>query len=102
MTTLNKLTEKATAGAELSREDVAEAMRALLDVAVEEDAKADFLTALARKGETAGEIAAFALELRARAIDPKIDPEKFGGVVLDVVGTGADMAQTFNISSCTI
>lgn len=102
MATLDKLTEKATSGAELSREDVAEAMRALLDVAIAEGEKADFLTALARKGETAGEIAAFALELRARAVDPKIDPAQFGGVVLDVVGTGADMAQTFNISSCTI
>jgi anthranilate phosphoribosyltransferase len=81
---------------------VAEAMRALLDDSVAEGAKADFLTALARKGETAGEIAAFALELRSRAVDPQIDAAQFGGVVLDVVGTGADMAQTFNISSCTI
>jgi anthranilate phosphoribosyltransferase len=102
MATLKQLTEKAVSGAELSRENVAEAMRALLDAAVAEDAKADFLAALARRGETAGEITAFALELRARAVDLKIDPEKFGGVVLDVVGTGADMANTFNISSCTI
>ena len=102
MATLDKLIEKATSGAELSREDVSLAMRALLDDAVGEDAKAEFLTALARKGETAGEIAAFAMELRSRAVDPKIDPAQFGGVVLDVVGTGADMAQTFNISSCTI
>src|SRR5439155_7837848 len=65
-------------------------------------AKAEFLAALAGKGETAGEIAAFALELRARAVDPQIDPEQFGGVVLDVVGTGADLAHTFNISSCTM
>src|ERR1039458_5460261 len=102
MATLDKLSGKATAGAELSREDVSRAMLALLDDVVGEDAKADFLTALARRGETAGEIAAFALELRARAVDPKIDPEKFGGVVLDVVGTGADMANTFNISSCVM
>ncbi len=102
MATLNKLTEKVVAGAELSRDEVAEAMRALLDEAVAEDAKADFLTALARKGETAGEIAAFALELRSRAVDPQIDPARFGGVVLDVVGTGADMSHTFNVSTCTI
>src|SRR6266404_3124814 len=102
MAALNKLTEKATAGAELSRDEVAEAMRALLDDAVAEDAKADFLTALARKGETAGEIAAFALELRSRAVDPQIDPAQFGGVVLDVVGTGADMSHTFNVSTCAI
>ena len=102
MTPLSTLTEKATSSADLSREDVTEAMRALLDETVAETAKAEFLTALARKGETAEEIAAFALELRARAVDPQIDPARFGGVVLDVVGTGADMAHTFNISSCTI
>jgi anthranilate phosphoribosyltransferase len=102
MTALGTLTRKLTSRADLSRDDVAEGMRALLDEAVTEDSKAEFLTALARKGETAEEIAAFATELRARAVDPQIDPARFGDVVLDVVGTGADMAHTFNISSCTI
>ena len=104
MTALGTLTGKLTSRsrADLSRDEVAEGMRALLDEAVTEDSKAEFLTALARKGETAEEIAAFATELRARAVDPQIDPAKFGGVVLDVVGTGGDMAHTFNISSCTI
>ena len=68
--------------------------------AVADETKADFLTALARKGETAEEIAAFAQELRARAIDAGIVADRFGGIVLDVCGTGADMAHTFNISSC--
>jgi anthranilate phosphoribosyltransferase len=90
------------AGCELSRAEVADAVRALLDDGVSEGAKAEFLTALARRGETAGEIAAFALELRDRAVDPQIDAEKFGGIVLDVCGTGADMAHTFNISSCVM
>jgi anthranilate phosphoribosyltransferase len=102
MTALGTLTGKLASRADLSRNEVAEGMRALLDEAVTEGSKAEFLTALARKGETAEEIAAFATELRARAVDPQIDPAKFGGVVLDVVGTGADMAHTFNISSCTI
>ena len=102
MTALGTLTGKLTSGADLSRDEVAEGMRALLDEAVTEDSKAEFLTALARKGETAGEIAAFATELRARAVDPQIDPARFESVVLDVVGTGGDMAHTFNISSCTI
>jgi anthranilate phosphoribosyltransferase len=102
MVTLNSLTQKVTSGADLSRGDVAEGMRALLDEAVADDAKAEFLAALARKGESAEEIAAFALELQSRAVDPGIDPERFGGVVLDIVGTGADMAHTFNISSCTM
>src|SRR5579859_3884851 len=102
MTALGTLTGKLTSRTDLSRDDVAQGMRTLLDEAVAEDGKAEFLTALAKKGETAEEIAAFALELRARAIDPQIDPAKFGGVVLDVVGTGADMSHTFNISTCTI
>jgi anthranilate phosphoribosyltransferase len=102
MTTLNALTPRVSAGCELSRAEIADAVGALLDDDAGEGAKAEFLTALARRGETAGEIAAFALELRDRAIDPQIDPAKFGGIVLDVCGTGADMAHTFNISSCVM
>ena len=102
MTALRTVTETVTAGVNLSRDDVAEAVCALLDDVVADEAKADFLTALARKGESAEEFAAFALELRARAVDPQIDPARFSGVVLDIVGTGADMTHTFNISSCTV
>jgi len=102
MISLVNLTEKVVARTDLSREEVAAAISALLDESAPKDAKAEFLTALARKGETAEEIAAFALELRGRAADPQIDPARFGGVLLDVVGTGADMAHTFNISSCTM
>lgn len=84
----------------MSRSQVADAVHELLGDAVADEAKADFLTAFARKGETAEEIAVFAQELRARAVDPGIAADRFGGVVLDVCGTGADMANTFNISSC--
>lgn len=94
---MNALTTKLLTGANLSRDDVAAAMAALLDDKFADDDKAGFLTALAQKGETAEEIAAFALELRARAVDPQIT-----GDLLDIVGTGADMAHTFNISSCVI
>jgi anthranilate phosphoribosyltransferase len=92
-----QLTNQLRASGDLSREDVAAAVAALLDDGVGEDAKEDFLVALAQKGETAEEIAAFALELRARAVNPHVR-----GDLLDVVGTGADMAHTFNISSCVI
>ena len=94
---MTNLTAKSQAGADLSKDDVTAATAALLDDSVGEEAKAEFLAALARKGETAAEIAAFAMELRARAVDPQIT-----GDLLDVVGTGADMASTFNISSCVI
>jgi anthranilate phosphoribosyltransferase len=100
MASLNTLTPSVSAGRELSRTEVAEAVRSLLDEGVAEDVKAEFLTALARRGETAAEIAAFALELRNRAVDPQIDPARFDGVLMDVCGTGSDMAHTFNISSC--
>jgi anthranilate phosphoribosyltransferase len=97
MTTLPQLT-----GRDLANDEITAAVQALLDDTVADDAKAAFLTALAQKGETAEEIAGFARELRARAVDPGIDPAKFGDVVLDVVGTGADMAHTFNVSTCVI
>src|SRR5258706_14688809 len=86
------LTKKLATQADLSRDEVAEAMRSLLDAAVAGDVKAEFLTALAHKGETAEEVAAFASELRARAVDPQIDPQKLVGVLLDVVGTRAELA----------
>jgi len=100
MRTLNILTPSVSAGRELSRAEVADAVRSLLDEGTAEETKAEFLTALARRGETAEEIAALALELRDRAVDPQVDPTRFNGVVMDVCGTGSDMAHTFNISSC--
>jgi len=99
---LERLTLKLSSGCELSRAEIAEAVEVLLGDGTMEEAKVRFLSALAHRGETAGEIAAFALELRARAVDPQIDASRFGGVVLDVCGTGADMAHTFNISSCVM
>jgi anthranilate phosphoribosyltransferase len=62
-------------------------------------AKADFLCRLALKGETIEEIAAFARALRARAVEPPLDPVLRGGEILDVVGTGGDRLSTFNIST---
>src|SRR5205814_4623129 len=61
--------------------------------------KADFLCALARKIETPEEIAAFARELRAKAIVPPLDAETRAGEILDVCGTGGDRLNTFNIST---
>ncbi len=102
MATLTSLTARLDAGHSLSRDDITRVMQWLLDPAETDDNKAGFLTALARKGETADEIAGFALELRARALDPGIDPARHGGVLLDVCGTGADLAHTINISSCVM
>ena len=63
------------------------------------EAKADFLTALAKKGETQEEIAAFAGSLRDKAVVPPIDERMRSGEILDVCGTGGDKLGTFNIST---
>ncbi len=53
-----------------------------------------FITALSIKGETADEIAGLASVMRAKAIQVKV-----AGPVLDIVGTGGDGLNTFNIST---
>ena len=84
---------------ELTEEQVRLAIEHLVDEAVPVAVKAAFLAALTRKGETIGEITAFARELRARAIQPVLDGELGVGEILDVVGTGGDRLGTFNIST---
>jgi anthranilate phosphoribosyltransferase len=61
--------------------------------------KADFLAALAKKGETPAEIAAFARALREKSIVPPLDAETRSREILDVVGTGGDRLGTINIST---
>lgn len=83
----------------LTDEQVCVAINQLVDEAVPVALKAEFLSHLARKGETPSEIAAFARELRRRAIQPVIDGALRNGELLDVVGTGGDRLSTFNIST---
>jgi anthranilate phosphoribosyltransferase len=90
-------------GADLSAADVTLAVEALLGDEQADADKAELLAALARKGETAEEIAAFALELRHRSVNPHIDPSKFPqGLLVDVCGTGADGAHTINVSTAAM
>jgi anthranilate phosphoribosyltransferase len=83
----------------LRDEQVDFAVGALVDESLAADAKAAFLTALAVKGETAGEMAAFARALRAKSIQPPLDAETRAREILDVCGTGGDRLNTFNIST---
>jgi len=96
---LDTLTTQLTDGTELSAEQVHDAIAGLTDEAVTPEAKAGFLTALATKGETPGEIAAFASELRDKALPVPLDDETRGREMLDVCGTGGDQLGTFNIST---
>src|SRR6058998_1209886 len=96
---LESLTKQLRAAQALSREQVREAISALTEERVSVDLKADFLAALAVKGETVEEIAAFARELRERSIPPPLDAGTRAREILDVCGTGGDRQNTFNIST---
>lgn len=96
---LDTLTKKLTDGDSLVREQIVAAVQALITETVPVETKAAFLTALAKKGESQEEIAAFAGELRDRAVVPPLDAETRAGEILDVCGTGGDQLGTFNIST---
>jgi len=97
---LEDLTRKLTARNLLAADEIHAAVAHLTDEIISPEIKADFLIALAEKGETPAEIAAFAAALRDRSIVPPIDPHwRESREILDVVGTGGDHLSTFNIST---
>ena len=96
---LKALTYQILASQPLSTEQVELAVEQLVDEKLAPDLKAAFLTALAKKGETVEEITAFARALRARSVQPLLDPETRAREILDVCGTGGDRLNTFNIST---
>ena len=83
----------------LSPEQITEAVRHLTTDEAAVESKSEFLAALAAKGESAGEIASFATELRALSVQPPLDAETRSREILDVCGTGGDHLGTFNIST---
>jgi anthranilate phosphoribosyltransferase len=96
---LEKLAQQLAAARSLTDEQVREAVEQLANEKISAVVKADFLTALAQKGETPDEIAAFARALRDKSIAPPLDAETRAREILDVVGTGGDRLGTFNIST---
>lgn len=92
------LARKASADSELSRDEIRCACGLLLDEAIPVGERADFLSALHRRGETAGEVYAFVEVLLEHAVQPP-----FSGLGrLDVCGTGGDRAGFFNISTAVM
>ena len=96
---METLIDLLTAGTHLSSAQIAEATALLVDPEVTAAAKADFLRALAKKGETPAEIALFVQQFLKLAVDPGIDRAKLPGPMLDVVGTGGDQLHLFNVST---
>ena len=97
---LSAFTDRIKSAPALAAADVSAAAAALVSAAVDDRAKADFLVALANRGETAGEVAAFAAAFRARALDPGVGA--WASRAIDVVGTGGDHAGGFNVSSLVV
>ncbi len=100
MSSLPELTAQLVAGRHLTSADVEFAAAALAASDIGDEVKGDFLAALAKKGETPSEIAAFAVAFRSRAIDPGVSA--WSGRAIDIVGTGGDHAGGFNISSMVV
>ncbi len=97
---LEILTTQLAANQSLSAEQVRRAVEILTDEKISAPAKADFLIALAQKGETPEEIAAFAAALREKSVPPPIEKNwRESREILDIVGTGGDRLGTFNIST---
>ncbi len=97
---LEILTTQLAANQSLSAEQVRDAVEKLTDEKIPAPAKADFLIALAQKGETPEEIAAFAAALREKSVPPPIEKNwRESREILDIVGTGGDRLGTFNIST---
>nr|WP_221364253.1 anthranilate phosphoribosyltransferase [Sphingomonas jinjuensis] len=78
----------------MARESARQAFADLLDARTSEDAVADFLIALADRGETSIEIAEAARALRERMV-----PIDAPAGAIDVCGTGGDGHHTLNVST---
>ncbi|NBB79353.1 MAG: anthranilate phosphoribosyltransferase [Verrucomicrobia bacterium] len=97
MREVEQLTKALNEGVDLSQPQAARAAEILADSSLEIGKKSDLLIALADKGESATEVAAFAATFRDLAVDPGV--EAWAAHAIDVCGTGGDGAQTFNIST---
>lgn len=100
MSKLADLTTRLSGAHDLTAAEIEFAAGALAGADESDGAKGEFLTALARKGESPAEVAAFAVAFRARAINPGV--EAWADQALDIVGTGGDHAGGFNISSVVV
>jgi anthranilate phosphoribosyltransferase len=87
-----KLVEKQS----LTKDEAADVMDEIMEGRTTPSQLGAFLTALRIKGEVPEEIAGFAGVMRQKAI-----PVTVSGPLIDIVGTGGDGLNTFNISTTT-
>lgn len=91
---IETMIQKITDGNNLTRAEAREAISEIMGGGVSEALIASFLTALRMKGETIDEIAGAAEGMRSRAL-----PVNYNGELLEIVGTGGDRSNSFNIST---
>jgi len=94
---LPSLTASIPAQASLSTSEAAAAAHQLTDPGVEADTKRAFLLALAERGESPAEVAAFAGVFRGLAREPELG--EWASEAIDIVGTGGDRSGSFNLST---
>ena len=82
---------------DLSRDDMTQVMRLIMTGEATPAQIGGFLVGLRMKGETVDEITAAASVMRELATGVKVE----GDHVVDIVGTGGDSANTFNISTAS-
>ncbi len=91
---LKKFIFKVIEGKNLTEGEAYTAMDSIMSDRATDSQIASFITALRMKGETIDEITGFAKVMRNKANTVAI-----GKSAVDIVGTGGDMANTFNIST---
>ena len=82
-------------GHDLTRAEARESMRTIMRGEATQSQIAGFLVALRAKGETADEIAGCAEAMREHVV--RVNPKRHD--LVDIVGTGGDGANTYNIST---
>lgn len=96
MITMKQAVDKAVKGENLTRNEAEDVMSIMLGGEATQAQLGSFLTALRIKGETIDEIVGCATVMQAKAehVAPKVN-----GSYIDLVGTGGDGTNTFNIST---
>jgi anthranilate phosphoribosyltransferase len=94
--TMKEAINKVVAGNDLTMDEAKEVMNIMLSGDATQAQLGGFLTALRLKGEAIDEIVGFATVMQesAKHVEPKINKD-----IIDLVGTGGDGANTFNIST---
>jgi anthranilate phosphoribosyltransferase len=92
---LKLLMQKVATGASLTEDEIADAFETMMSGVASPVQMAAFLMALRVRGETIPEITGASRLMRARMLPVEAPPD-----AVDIVGTGGDGHNTFNVSTC--